>query len=66
MGNTNGLGGMTIRYKGGISKGLDKVGDKVNVPRTNTVGQTGECDEAGFSRGLHPDSSDMDYDGANS
>ena len=39
---------------------------KVKGPRTNTVGQTGEYDKAGISRGAHPDGTGMHNDGANS
>ena len=44
----------------------DEVGDTVKVPIHKTVGQTGECDEAGIPRGVHTDGIDMYNDGANS
>ena len=54
-----------IRYEGRTPEGLVKGEDKGKVPRTKMVVQTGECNEAGISRGAHPDSTDMDDDGVN-
>ena len=44
----------------------DEVGDTVKLPIHKTVGQTGECDEAGVLRAVHPDSTEMYNSGDNS
>ena len=59
---TNREGGRSIRYEGRASEGLSKGGDTGKGPRHKTVGQTGEYDEAGVPRGVHPDRTDMDDD----
>ena len=46
-------------------EGLAKGGDKGKVPIHKTLGQTGECDKVGVSRGTYPNGTDMDDNDAN-
>ena len=64
-GNTHVARRRNIWYEGRTYKGLDNGGDKKKVPRTETVGQTDQCDKPGVSRGAHRNGTDMNDDGAN-
>ena len=39
-------------------EGLDNLSDKVKGSRPTMMGQTGECDKAGITRGAHPGGAD--------
>ena len=62
---TNGAGMRSFRDEGIAYGCLYQLGNTEEGSRHNTVGQTGECDEDGVSRGVPPERTDMDNSGAN-
>ena len=64
-GTFHGADRRSIEDEGRAFGGLAKVCDKGKGLKNKTVGQTGECEEAGVMRVSHPNGTNMDSDGDN-
>ena len=64
-GTTHGEIGRIIGDEGRRYKLLTKGGDKIKLSRTETVGQTSDCDEDEISRWSYPEGTDMNNGGDN-